>query len=445
MPAAMGKSVSVDDLVRLRLAHYLSGADQSAVAAAAGIRQQQVSDYKRGEWKRPPLDVLDRMARAFGLSLAALHTPLEALRVTRDALIDELTDTPSARRAGTLAADVVACLATLRPGPHKRDTETLLAHWTAAEATLPTGERVPFGELPRAAVTPLHVRTALATFGARFAPKTVRELRRVLAWIWSTLDGPDARNPVRAVPAPRVRYDDPRGIDYAIIRRILEALPDRGRPEKGQRRPAVNLTKIRLAVMAFTGMHQAEVGRLEPPHLDLARSRVWIAPRKKGAGSPGAWHELTAPAVDALRAFAEADAFGPFSARSMAHAWRRACRTAAARWTAEHPGEPWPLRDDARPYDLRHSFGTAVYLATGDIRAAQAMLRHRQTSTTDRYTRAGVAPQVRRAVAALDVALAVPTDSAKPGAGSVTKRPPTSRRQHATTAAGQRRKPRENA
>ena len=54
-------------------------------------------------------------------------------------------------------------------------------------------------------------------------------------------------------------------------------------------------------------------------------------------------------------------------------------------------------RPDLRPYDLRHSMGTAIYLETGDIRAAQAILRHRQISTTLRYTHAGVSARVTQA------------------------------------------------
>lgn len=329
-------------------------------------------------------------------------TPLDVLLAARDTLRDALATAAdrAAVRAGTLAADVPRCLATIASRKARQTAETLLGHWLALPVDL-AGRPTTLGALHRAAVTPLHVRTGLATLAGRFRPKTCRELRRLLAWVYVTLDGADARNPARGVPGPRVHYDDARGIDYDVIARILSALPDRGRPAKGQTRPTVNLTKRRLAVMAFTGLHQSEVGQLTPRDVDLARRRVWIAPRVKGAGAPGAWHALTAPGVEALRQFAEANAWGPFSARSMAKSWRRALEAARATWTAESDA-PWPVRDDARPYDLRHSFGTAVLLATGDRTAAQAMLRHRQASTTDRYTRAGVAARVASAVEALD-------------------------------------------
>ena len=72
MRADMGSAETLDAYIRRRLRPYLESASQGAVAASAGIRQQQVSDYKTGQWKNPPLDVLDRLARVFGLTLAGL-------------------------------------------------------------------------------------------------------------------------------------------------------------------------------------------------------------------------------------------------------------------------------------------------------------------------------------------------------------------------------------
>lgn len=354
-------------------------------------------------------------------------TPLDVLIAAREAFKDELATEADKRtvRAGTLAADVPRCLATIASRKARQTAETLLGRWLALAVDLMDGTPTTLGALHRGAVTPLHVKMGLATFAARYRPKTCRELRRLLGWVYVTLDGADARNPARGVKGPRVRYDDPRGIDYDVIGRILAALPDRGRPVRGQTRPTVNLTKCRLAVMAFTGMHQSEVGKLTPRDVDLARRRVWIGARVKGAGAEGAWHTLTAPGVAALRAFADAGAWGPFGTRSMAKSWRRALAVARARREAE-TREPWPVRDDARPYDLRHSFGTAVLLATGDRTAAQAMLRHRQASTTDRYTRAGVSARVAAAVVTLDSFL--PRAATTDDPPSVPKRPPMSAR-----------------
>jgi len=387
-----------------------------------------------------------------------LGTPLEELRTTRRGLIGELEEGREVRRArlGTLAADVATCLGTLPAGKHRDGAAVLLDHWLQAPIVV-DGAATTFGAVPRHALTPVQIRTQLATFLStthpdgrrRFAPKTVKELRRLLAWVYVTLDGADGRNPVRAVKAPRVVYDDSRGIDYPILERIFAAMPDRGRPQDGpaggsrrgaRRRPTVSLSKIRMRVMAYTGLHQVELARLRPRDVDLAQRRLWIHPRRKGSGSRGAWHRLTTPAVQALRAFVAANAFGPFDARSMARVWRHAVTAARDAWETEHADQaeppPWPVADDARPYDLRHSVGTATYLATGDIRAAQAILRHRQLSTTERYMQAGISARAEAARDALERAWAALPQSPSTRAGhSVPDRPPVTTKRAAAKAA----------
>jgi integrase len=337
------------------------------------------------------------------------------LRTVRDDMIDRLELGHRATARGSLAADAAAVLETLPKGRHRANMRVLLDHWTAAHGTT-----------PRHTLTPVDVRTTLATFSARFAPEYVRKLRRALGWLFSTLNGADGQNPVRAVKAPSVRYDDPRGIAFDVLAWIFDHAPDRGRPTNGTR-PTVNLSKLRAQVMAYTGMHQIEIGRLRPADIDTARRRVWIHPRQKGSGAPGVWMELIPPAVTALAALQAANGLGRFDTRGLARSWRRWLATARSAWEADPSRGPWPVHDDARPYDLRHSFGTAVYLSTGDIRAAQAMLRHRQLSTAVRYTHAGVSARMSAARDAL-ARLTVPQLSATDAPGSVTKRPPMARR-----------------
>lgn len=354
-------------------------------------------------------------------------TPIDTLRTTRNDTIERLELGIDTAARGSLAADVRTCLAALPAGDHRERMRQLLGHWLRV-----------LGDVPRAAVTPVQIKTHLATFEAEgFAPEGRRKLRRALSWLYTTLHGPDGANPVRAVKAPQVRYDDPRGLPYDVIAYIFQHAPDRGRPQDGPTggrrrgnktdRPTVNLSKLRAQVMAYTGMHQIEIGRLTAADIDVHRARVWIGPRQKGRGSPGAWHPLIPAGVAALRALVAAGGLGPFDPRSLARSWHVWLRTAKAAWEADpdKAGQPWPVRPDARPYDLRHSVGTAVYVATGDIRAAQAVLRHRQMSTTDRYTRAGVDARVRVALEAFGAV--VPYDGATPPGQSVTKRPPMTR------------------
>jgi integrase len=89
-------------------------------------------------------------------------------------------------------------------------------------------------------------------------------------------------------------------------------------------------------------------------------------------------------AVAAFRLLHRYDGWGPFSRGSLRKALHLACVTAKV-----------PL---IRPYDLRHSFGTAVYEATGDIASAQALLDHSDVKQTRRYTMKAVAGRMRKAL-----------------------------------------------
>lgn len=337
-------------------------------------------------------------------------TDPDVLRKTRDDMIDRL-DLGQAKKAiarGTLAADAATCLETLPKGRHKENMRILLGHWTRV-----------FGARPRHSLTPVEIKTQLATFAGRFKPEGLRKLRRALGWVYTTIDGKDGQNPVRAVKAPSVRYDDPRGIGYDVIAWIFRHAPDRGRPQDGQAggkrpanktaRPTANLSKIRARIMAYTGLHQIEIGRLTAADIDLKRRRVWAHPRQKGSGAAGEWMDLVPPAVQAFRDLVAAKGLGPFGTRSLSRSWSGWLAAAKTAWEADPTkrGQPWPVRPDARPYDLRHSFGTAVYLAEGDIRAAQALLRHRQSSTSDRYIKAGIRARASRGLQAFAAALPV--------------------------------------
>ena len=97
---------------------------------------------------------------------------------------------------------------------------------------------------------------------------------------------------------------------------------------------------------------------------------------------------------------------GPFSTSSAWRSFQRACAKLGLA--------------GLRPYDLRHSFGTAVYAATGDLRATQKLLGHASRATTDRYTLAAVPERLQLAVGQTEKLfkgekiMAVPRGSTKP-------------------------------
>jgi integrase len=324
----------------------------------------------------------------------ALGTPLEELRKHRRALRDDKADhEPARQQRGTLKDDIAKYLQTLPKGRSRRDAETLLGHWITAG----------FGDRSAVELDARDIQTQLSAWEGRFSPKTRLELRRLLGSVYIAANGKSGRNPVRDVPRPRVVYDDPRGFSYALVEFVLSHMPDRGQGKKGQPRSMINLTKLRLRVMAYTGLHQIEIGRLTARDLrDLKHKRVWVQGRRKGRGTLAGWHPLTSSGTRALRDLQDANGLGPFGARDMSRSWQRAIDQAKIAWSKDRPGVAWPLADDVRPYDLRHTFATEVYRQTRDIRAAQRLLRNTTIGPTLRYTAAAVDALAQQASNAME-------------------------------------------
>ena len=119
---------------------------------------------------------------------------------------------------------------------------------------------------------------------------------------------------------------------------------------------------------------------------------------------------LSAPATEALADLEAADAIGPFSTSSV----RRAFVRAAARLGI----------DGVRPYDFRHSYGTALYRVAGNTRLVKDVLGHSDTRMTERYTLGHVPEAMRLATSRLEEHLWAPGAPSAPrkraagGAGS---------------------------
>ncbi|MGE0041508.1 MAG: tyrosine-type recombinase/integrase [Vicinamibacterales bacterium] len=345
-----------------------------------------------------------------------LGTPLEELRRAKRELMDAR---PARRaRAHTLDYHFDEYLKTIpdvprpqpdgsvREGRRRRDERALWRHWQAAG----------FGTRPPGSVKALEISQQLATWGSQpsgprgrvLTPATLKHLRRLLGVVFTTANGRSGYNPVRDVKAVTLRYEEARAIPYALIDLIFAAMPDLGAPERGTAkktggpgRSAVNRSRIRLLVMAYTGLPPAQLKRLEPRDLRLDDHAVLARPRRKGAGSRARLLPLSDQGVAALRAFAEANCFGSFNTRVLSRTWRAAVTRVRAAWEqARRDGvhqHPWPLADDVRAYDLRHSFGTELLLATNSLKTVGDMLLHSSRSTTARYTLGAVDPLLRDA------------------------------------------------
>lgn len=237
-----------------------------------------------------------------------------------------------------------------------------------------------FGERPREEITGPMIAAALS--GLHKAANTVNHHRTALAHLWRVLDGKTARNPVREVPRRRTPDAEPRGLSYAVIRHIFKALPE-------------TKTKARLMVMAWTGIPPAQLKTIAPADIDLKGKSVYVRGRLKGKGTKGRRMPLTPEGVAAFKRFIQWEAFGWFTRSGMREAFTKACREVESTHRIDLTG--------VRPYDLRHSFGTQVYAASGDIRATQILMGHSKPEMTHRYTLGAVDEQVGKALTAFTV------------------------------------------
>ena len=330
-----------------------------------------------------------------------LGTDLTTMKAWQHRAKGELMLTaPTRPERGTLAADVPVYLATLPEGSYKADSVGILAHWIAS----------PHGARSRHALTRLDVIAQISHWlDAGAAVATCNRRLSRLRKLYHALDGRTTPNPTDAITFLREPEREPRDLPLRVVQLILESLPDRGRGERHGTRPTISQTKLRLRVMAWTGIAPATLRRVRPRDLDFPRSRIYLRPRRKGKGADGAWVTLLPPAVDALRAFVAAGLCGkPWSRASMRKTWHVgiARATAAAAQIAADTGDETWSRDLAqlpprcKPYDLRHSFASEMYRVTGDIRAVSELLQHADLETTKRYTKGAVSERVQAAIAA---------------------------------------------
>jgi len=326
-------------------------------------------------------------------------TPLAVLEAERRAMRGELRilALPAAR---TLDHDIAAYLRTYHDRRRQRGAAILLAHWSVLH-----------GSASRWALTPLVIRQQLAAWRmAGVAANTCNHRLSSLRGLFRTLNTLDEPNPaadIRKLEQPPSRG---RALDYRDIVRILDAMPLRGRATRTKTRPAVNLSRLRLTVMAYTGLPQEQIQQIDP-----SRDIQWDAPalraraRRKGKGTRERWVPLLPVAVDALRQLVAAGALpARWSTSSLRMSWLRACRVVIREQLAA--GEP-PLPHDVgpggairprvRPYDLRHSFAAVALGRSANLAGTQYLLQHASADQTLVYGDAAIAPAATVVVGSL--------------------------------------------
>jgi len=268
--------------------------------------------------------------------------------------------------AGTFAADVTRYLTDYfagRPGLEERTRHLQL--WRDA-----LGD-----DTPRSAITRDDIARALNGWRAQgLAAETCNKRRTALLALYHALDGKGGSNPVREVPKFRPPDPLPRGLAYDRIEKALKAMPR-------------CKTQARLRVLAYTGIRAGQLMKLTPDHWDTRRHVLTVPGTTKGRGTKPYVIPLSRLATEALKAFDALEAWGSFTGAPMARMWEAAAGIAK-------------LPADSVPYDLRHSFGTRIFLKTGNLKAAKDLLGHSSLRMTERYTLAAVPQQKIAAVKA---------------------------------------------
>jgi len=301
----------------------------------------------------------------------AFDTPIAEMKTWRQ----DQVDTFGGPAAGTFGADITEYLTRVTAMPSYDQRAAHLELWGGALGA----------DRPRRTITPADIDRVLQGWLATLSPVTVRKRRTALQSLFVTLDGKFALNPVRASANPRVPPPEPRGLDYPTIARILAAMPAWQSVKPGAvQKPA--LGKLRVAVLAYTGIPPCALQALVAPDVDLTAGTVRLLARRKGRGAAARLVPLTQEGVAALRAFHNARAYGSFATEALNRSFKRAARRVG-------------VDPRVRLYDLRHSFGRELYRLRGDLATVARFLGHAPgSSVTARYAQG--------ANAAVDVAAA---------------------------------------
>lgn len=342
-------------------------------------------------------------------------TPIDRLEAVRDKLKGKARK-HERPRAGSLAADAADYLATIGDSDKLEGQTNLVAHWTTL-----------YGRESRFALTKLKIEQQLAEWErAGVAASSCNKRLSTLRAVFNTVNTDDDPNPTVKVKKRQEPDPQPRAIDYAVIDRIFAKMPDRGRPTgagKGTR-PTVNLTKLRLSFMAYSGLPPAQMIKIDPARdirqvtiVDSATGEKRATPmlrgrpRRKGRGTREEWIPLLPQAHEILKELIAHKALHKFSTQAARKTWQRACVKVILE-QIDAKDTPLPHRVEARgdeleiialvrPYDLRHSFLTHALRSNGNLAGVQRLGLHADARTTLRYVEAGIVDAAAATVGAM--------------------------------------------
>ncbi len=206
----------------------------------------------------------------------------------------------------------------------------------------------------------------LSIAGLAVRTRAVRLSHLACACRWLVREDIRPDDPTRRIQRPRLPRSVPRDVDADRARAAIGAIGD-------------DAVRLAATLQLDDGLRVSEVAGIKPARDLITRQGVdWLRVRGKGG------HEREVPVTaDLARQLRDVAGLGwllPSSASSTGH------------MTPDHLGGliAAALRDgglDATSHQLRHTAGTAALQATGDVTIAQALLGHRQLSTTQVYAR----------------------------------------------------------
>jgi site-specific recombinase XerD len=204
----------------------------------------------------------------------------------------------------------------------------------------------------------------------RLLASTLNHRLSALSNFYTLLNGKRGYNPVTEIERFTEGDRPIHAIDFAWIRKILDALPN-------------NVTGARLRCLAYTGMRPVQLKRLQRQNIDLSDRTVWVPVGKGGSTELISLPKAGAQAFEDLIRFAEDESLHP----RFRHKWganialgpmRQALRRAARR--AGYPG-------DITTYWLRHSLATHMLDRGASTRQVQQQLTHSSLELIERYTK----------------------------------------------------------
>ena len=218
----------------------------------------------------------------------------------------------------------------------------------------------------------------VAQHGGRASAATLARkqsaMRTFFHWVKRHTDHALPADPTALLQAPKLPHRLPRGLEVDAVMKLLE-------PPK-----RVNLTQSRdqaaMLLLYGMGLRASEACGLQDEDVDLAQRRARVV------GKGNAMREVIIPAgcVPALAAYRHvrlpqfpsflSGRNGALSVRTLA----RIVERAALRGLGRH----------VTPHQLRHSFATHLLSDGANLREIQALLGHRNLTTTQRYTHVSI-------------------------------------------------------